>query len=282
MQQIYLFAARNNYFCNMTALSINQLKYYTSLQQKKYRNLHNCFLIEGEKMILEFLQSESQKYKVLSILALPGFIQNHKKILKNLKCIEIEARELKKISSFTTPNQAILEIEIPRQDFDLSSIQDSLSLFLDDIRDPGNLGTIIRTADWFGITNLFCSSGSVDLYNPKVLQASMGSFSRVNVVYMEAKEIIRKTSEFADFELIATAMKGLSLFENNLPAKGLLFFGNESKGLPEDLISECNYTYSIPPEPSIFHQRPDSLNLGMSAGIFMAEISRRKAIQNEN
>lgn len=266
----------------MSALSINQLKYYTSLQQKKYRNLHNSFLIEGEKMVLEFLQSEPHKFKVLSILALPGFIHNNKKILKNLKCIEIEPRELKKISSFSTPNQAILEIEIPKQEFDLSSIRNELNIFLDDIRDPGNLGTIIRTADWFGIKNLFCSSGSVDLYNPKVLQSSMGSFSRVNVLYIEAEEIIRKTADFSDFELIATTMEGINLFEKSLPLKGLLFFGNESKGLKESIISECSYAYTIPPGPSESNQRPDSLNIGMSAGIFMAELSKRKTIQNES
>lgn len=263
----------------MSFLSKNQLKYYSSLQQKRYRYQSGRFLVEGEKMIREFLELDEPGLKAVKLLALPEFLSDNQQFQKCVECVEISERDLKKISSLKTPNKAVLELEIPEITFRFENIQDKFSVFLEDIRDPGNLGTIMRTADWFGIDTILISPESVDPYNPKVIQSSMGSFARLRVYEVAAADLIEDAKKCRDFTISGTSMEGDNLYDASLSEKGIIFFGNESRGLSDFLINACNPVLRIPGNRA--KTGPESLNLGVSVAIVLSEFSRR-FIQNEN
>jgi RNA methyltransferase, TrmH family len=256
-------------------LSNNQLKYYSSLRQKKFRQLHGKFLAEGDKIVLDILKTPDSFLSIVSLLCTNSFISHHS-IPKNIQIQLISDKELERISTLKSPNQAILELNIPEYHADFSIIQDKLSLFFEDIRDPGNLGTIVRTADWFGIDEIFCSTESVDLFNPKTIQSSMGSFARVKVHYRDSQELFQDIVDFNDYPLIATLLEGNNIYQSDLPSHGMIFFGNESKGLSKNISEKCPYKISI---PSSENSMAESLNLAISTGIICSEF-RRRFIQN--
>jgi TrmH family RNA methyltransferase len=252
-------------------LSNNQLKYYSSLKQKKFRQLYGRFLAEGDKIVIDILNSSDSFLNIVSLLCTKSFKINHN-IPKEIQIYILSEKELGRISALKSPNQAILEIEIPTYDPDFRIIKNNLSLFYEDIRDPGNLGTIIRTADWFGIQNIFCSHESVDLFNPKTIQSSMGSFARVKVHYIEPHELILKISDFPDYSLTATLLNGDIIYESELASKGMIFFGNESKGLSKDISEKCDLKFTI---PNFENSLVESLNLAISTGIICSEFRRK-------
>lgn len=231
-------------------------------------------------MVTEFLEQDQGLYRARRLFALPEFFTGKEYLEERVQCIRINEHELGKISSLSTPNSAVLEIGIPDEKPDLQSLQDKLTIYLENIRDPGNFGTIIRTADWFGMRTLVCSPGSVDLFNPKVLQASMGSFVRVRIIYMDPEELIAITSNFKPFSYTATIMEGMNVFEYELPDRGLIFFGNESGGLSDSIISKCDHRITIPGFNN--PPGPDSLNLSIAAGIIMAEMKRKSLTRSGN
>ena len=249
-------------------LSKTIVKYIQSLAHKKFRDEHGVFIAEGPKVVNELLQANHFLLKM--VCGLPGWINANTVALKNISAqekIEISETDLEKISQLKTPNKVLA---VFYQKVNVFSPDDTLyhenhfSLMLDDIQDPGNMGTIIRTADWFGVKNIICSNDCVDLYNPKVVQASMGSLSRVNVIYTELAKFI---VENKDVPVYAATLSGknLSLFKNL--KKGILLFGNESKGVNESLLKLATDQITIPK-----YGAAESLNAAVACGIILSHI----------
>ncbi len=243
-------------------LTSNLIKYITSLNQKKYRIKYNSFIVDGIKVVLELLESDYEIEYLFYTTEQPDLN------LKKYNSILITEAELKKISNLSTPNQmlAICKIKPPKK---IENIANKLSIVLDDINDPGNLGTIIRLADWFGIENIICSNNSVDLYNPKVIQSTKGSFLRVNLIYTSLEDFLSGYSE----EIYGTYMEGEAIYEVNFSSSGLLVFGNEANGISNELEKYITKKITIPRAST--KADVNSLNIAMSAAIILGEVSRK-------
>jgi len=214
-------------------ISINQQKLIRSLQQKKQREKQALFLIEGDKTITDLLSSgEMNDENTVLICATGEWISYRSAIKSSLlkKVTEAGQEELKKLSAFQTPPEVMAVVKIPDSPFEPETLKRDLTLAFDQVRDPGNLGTIIRTADWFGIRNVVCSHGSVDQYNNKVVQASMGSVIRVHVHYTDLKELINHAVRLK-IPVYGTTMDGDDLFDTPVKNPGIIVFGNESTGI---------------------------------------------------
>jgi TrmH family RNA methyltransferase len=243
-------------------LSKSQISLITALHQKKYRKEHQLFLVEGLKAITEFLNS---KYALHSIFCVNNLTSNLLKLSVKQKVFEISELELKKISNLQQPQGVLAVFEIPEKlDFVENSVDDMV-LVLDGIQDPGNLGTIIRTADWFNFRHILCSIDCVDIYNPKVVQATMGSLARVQVIYTELAPILKQTQ----LPIYGTLLNGDNIYSTNFKPKGYLVFGNEGNGISEEIISLITKRVTIPGG-----NNTESLNVAISAAICCAEIKR--------
>ncbi len=215
-------------------LSTSHIKALKLLQQKKYRRLNSQFIVEGVKLTEELLKSD---YKIKAVYALKDWIEKNNyqflRLQSGFDIIEITERELERISSLITPNEVLSVIEMPDNKLDYGNISNSLTLVLDNLQDPGNIGTIIRTADWFGISQIICSEDCADIYNSKVVQATMGSIFRVKVFYMD----LNKFFSFLPKDLIVygSFIKGESIYNCDLSRSGIIVSGNESKGISENI-----------------------------------------------
>jgi TrmH family RNA methyltransferase len=253
-------------------LSKNQIKFINSLKQKKYRDEEGLFIAEGVKIVSELLNSS---IKIKEIYAVKKYIENLS-TKGHAQLYEVSEIELKKISSLTTPNQVIAIAEISKYDLQNEDISSKLSIALDDIQDPGNLGTIIRIADWFGIENIICSGNSVDVYNPKVVQATMGSIARVKVHHTSLNDFLAIFSR--DFKIYGTILSGENIYHQKLSNKGIILLGNESKGISEKLLSYVTDKVSIPS----FGKKPknaDSLNVAIAAAVICSEFRKNILIE---
>jgi len=237
----------------------NQIKLIKSLQQKKYRIQHGMFVAEGIKTVQELLDSTIEAKKI--------FTTDVSAFNANADIIEqISAAELKQISGLKNPNRVVGLFNIPKREIPKSV---DWVVALDDVRDPGNLGTIIRLCDWYGIKYLVCSENTVDCFNPKVLQATMGSIARVNVGYTNLEDYL----EAVDLPIFGAFMDGSSVYTEKLPESGVLVMGNEANGISkkiEDLISS---KISI---PQFGKETAESLNVATASAILLNEIRRRK------
>lgn len=239
-------------------LSKNQIKGITSLHQKKQRFANQLFFAEGIKVIQELVESNFE-------LAHLYTTQNDfEEVSKDKKTI-IPESDLKKISALSTPNTCLAVFTIPAEKKILES---GLILALDSIRDPGNLGTILRLCDWFGITQLLCSKETVDIYNPKVVQATMGSIARVNVNYIDLDSYIKKTK----LDVFGTFMDGNNIYKSNLPQEGLIIMGNEANGISPELEKLVKIRLSIPRFGTL--QKTESLNVATATAIILSEFRR--------
>lgn len=235
-------------------LTNNDTKLINSLVKKKFRQKYNKFVVEGVKNIKEVLNSSIYVEKIYSIDDTFNDFPS--------KNILITERELKKISQLVTPNTALAVCEIPQE----KNIQkNGFIIALYDIRDPGNLGTIIRMADWFGIQQIVCSKETVDLYNPKVIQSTMGSFIRVQINYTDLEEFFETYSH----PILGTFMDGENLYKTKLPEKAVLLMGNEANGISEKLESFVTQRLSIPRMGKL--QQTESLNVAMATSIILGE-----------
>ena len=239
------------------SLSKNQLKLITSLQQKKYRIKHNLFVAEGTKVVKEFLDSNFELDQLFCI--------NDLEYKKSFEPVLISNEELKKISSLKTPNNVLAVFKIPNA---LDLLDKGLILVLDEINDPGNLGTIIRLCDWFGVDQLVCSLNTVDCYNAKVVQSSMGSLTRVSVVYAELELFLKKTK----LPKFATLMNAKSIYESELPKNAVIVMGNEANGINNEVLSLLNNSISIPRFGKL--QKTESLNVANATAILLSEFRR--------
>jgi TrmH family RNA methyltransferase len=258
-------------------LSINQSKLIRSLQQKKYRKKHGMFIIEGEKIIADLTVSGvlNTENTVLNCATI-DWIENTVLIGEEIKSrfIEVEYDEIKKLSSMKTPPKVFSLARIPQLEFSTEMLRSDLCLAFDYIRDPGNLGSIIRTADWFGIKNIFCSKDSVDAYNPKVVQASMGGIMRVNVHYLDLPELFSKINSL-HIPIYGTVMDGDDFYDAQVKTPGLLVFGNESKGISEELNEFFRSKIRIPDYPK-GETGSESLNIAASVAVICSEVRRRR------
>ena len=238
-------------------LSKNQLKLITSLQQKKYRNTHNLFIAEGTKVVNELLNSNFELEQL--------FCVNTSSYENNEKIIQISEEELKKISSLKTPNNVLGLFKIPLEE---ELIKDGFILALDEINDPGNLGTIIRLCDWFGVNQLICSTNTVDCYNSKVVQASMGSLTRVSLVYTNLSTYLQNTS----LPKYASLMEGENVYKSVLPKNAILVMGNEANGISNSILKLLTNSVSIPRFGD--SQQTESLNVATATAILLSEFKR--------
>jgi len=235
-------------------LSKSQIKLINSLSQKKFRTQQQLFVVEGVKGVNEFLKSEFKLHQLFTTEAI--FDCEHTLITD---------AELKKISSLKSPNTVLAIFHIPEvQPVDSSG----LVVALDDVRDPGNLGTIIRLCDWFGIKNLVCSLATVDCYNTKVIQATMGSLTRVTINYLDLEAYLKSNPN----PKMGTFMDGDNVYQTALPKQGVLVMGNEGNGISK-VIENCITTrVSIPRFGNL--QATESLNVATATAIFLSELKR--------
>ena len=237
-------------------LSNKYHKLINSLSQKKYRQKHQLFVVEGVKVVREFLKSSYE----LEIL----FSTDND--FSFLDCfIEVSPQELKKISSLKTPNKVLALFKIPRETKVDSS---GLILALDTINDPGNLGTIIRLCDWFGVKQLICSRETVDCYNSKVVQASMGSLTRVSISYLNLAAYLETVSS----PIFVADMDGVSVYKSQLPSSAILVMGNEANGISEPIKQLISSKLSIPRYGN--SQQAESLNVASATAILLNEFRR--------
>ncbi|MNK10969.1 23S rRNA (uridine(2479)-2'-O)-methyltransferase [compost metagenome] len=239
-------------------VSKNQIKTITGLQQKKYRKQHKLFFAEGIKVVQELINSNFELHQLFTTQEIFTGIAKDKVEL-------ISEAELKKISALATPNVCLALFVMP----DEKPITGSgLIVALDDVRDPGNLGTIIRLCDWFGIAHLVCSEQCVDVFNPKVVQATMGSITRVNVVYTDLEEYLRKTS----LPVFGTFMDGENIYSESLPENGIIVMGNEANGISAPIENIVGHKIAIPRFGDL--QQTESLNVATAAAIILSEFRR--------
>lgn len=252
-------------------LSKNKVKYINSLSAKKFRQQYHKFVAEGDKIVQEILQAASLKIELL--VATESWLEANRPLIR-LSPAQIESvteAELKKVSSLTTPHQALIVADYLPTSIEENVVRNDWSLYLDGIQDPGNMGTILRTADWFGIQHVFCSKTCVDVYNPKVLQASMGAFLRVKVVELS---FLDWKKQFPALPVYGTLLHGNSLHNVHFEKSGILVLGNEGNGISTDILPYLDKKITIPKHPQ---GGAESLNVGVATGILCAAI--RSAVQ---
>lgn len=249
-------------------LSKNEIKQIRSLRQKKYRRQHNAFVVEGEKSVSEVVKSHLHILKVVHTPRMSHAVVN----LTDVSLSEVDEQTMQSLSSFTTAAGILAVVAIPDIDFTPDRFSDTV-LALDGITDPGNLGTIVRTADWFGITDILCAEDCVDLYNPKTVQATMGSLVRVRVHYVPLAETLAELQRH--FELYGLAMEGAPLHTIRSNVRKILIAGSEANGISTQVASLTGKFISIPAYRSNPHKRPESLNVSIATAIACYELNRK-------
>jgi TrmH family RNA methyltransferase len=238
-------------------LSKNQVRFINSLRRKKIRKTKGLFLAEGKKLVLDLLNSDIQ---VDMIYGLSGF-----ECPESFNVQQISERELRSISSLTAPNEVLAIFKIPETK---PVLKKGLAVALDDVNDPGNLGTIIRLCDWFDIPQILCSQNTVDCYNPKVVQSSMGSLARVQINYLDLADHLKNEKR----TIYGTFMEGESLYETSFEEDGILVMGNEANGISDEIRPLVEKELSIPQFGT--KQKTESLNVAMATAIFLSEMRR--------
>jgi len=247
-------------------MTVNELKYITSLHLDKFRKEQQSFLVEGPKLLEELLRSS---FNIKAVYALSEWIDTAKNIPQSLNIIKVSPKELSRISQLKTPNQLVAEVTMKKNVLLRPSDSKEWIIALDNINNPGNLGTIIRTADWFGVRHIVCSSNCADFYNPKVLQATMGSFTRVNVSYTDLAQWL--SDETQKTPVYGATMDGNSLYDIKIEKNGILLIGNESHGISQNLNRFIFKKIKIP----AYGGGAESLNASIATAVILAELRRR-------
>lgn len=249
-------------------LSKNKIKAIRSLELKKNRQTTGLFVAEGPKVVHDLLEIMPAK----TLLATQVWLnQNSTSSILTDELIEVSEEELRKVSFLQHPQHVIAVFPQNGIEQDEIQLQDTLSIFLDGIQDPGNLGTILRIADWFGIKNIVCSPDTVDVYNPKVVQATMGSIARIRTTYADLSEILSKLPP--DFPIYGTLLDGDNIYANHLTPRGVIVMGNEGKGISPAIRNKVNRRLRIPNFPPD-RVTADSLNVAVATAIVCSEFRR--------
>ncbi|MBK1441625.1 RNA methyltransferase [Parapedobacter sp. ISTM3] len=248
-------------------LSKLQIRTIASLQHKKFRREHGLFVVEGVKSVTEFLRSD---YTVQHVFYTSQAATKLTKIPQNIKSDEISDSDLQRISALKTPQGVLALVRIPTAPpITDNMLRNTFHLVLDDIQDPGNLGTIIRTAEWFGLKRIICSVSSVDAYNPKAVQASMGSLARMQLVYTDIRALVAQ----APVPIFGAVLNGLSLYEADFGHEGLIVLGNEGNGISQAVLPHINHHITIPRVG-----QAESLNVAISAALFCSALARKETL----
>jgi len=240
------------------ALSKNNIKLIQSLKKKKGREKAGLFIVEGKKSVAEFVASPN--YELFQLFC----TEQSANLFENPEVIS--EQELKNISLLVSPDDCLALFKLPQKEH-LS--KEGLIIALDQVNDPGNLGTIIRLADWFGVNQIWCAKGTVDAFNPKVVQSTMGSLTRVSLVYTDLVESILESN----LRTFVTAMDGDNIYLTNLPQNGIIIMGNEANGVSDNLLNKSDCKLAIPSfgENGV----TESLNVATATGIILSEFRRR-------
>ncbi len=250
-------------------ISQNRIKLINSLSKKKFRDINHLFIAEGEKLVKDLYQSG---IKLKWIYCLDEWIENHTEIKGN-EIIRTSNQYLKKISQLKTPPPVIAICEIPQYNISKINFSHLLTIVLDDIQDPGNMGTIIRLADWFGIENIICSKDTVDAYNPKVIQATMGAIASVKVHYTDLVNFFNQ--EKNNTPIFGTFLDGDDIYNQKLSENGFIVMGNEGQGISSEIETLVSNKLLIP-NFSGNKNLSESLNVSTATAITLSEFKRRK------
>ena len=231
------------------------MKFVRQLEQKKYRKKEQLFVAEGPKVVGDLLRAG---FKTRFVFATSEWAHHGQSFQ------EVSKEELQRLSFLQHPQEVLAVFEIPTKALAAPS---TLALALDDVQDPGNLGTIIRIADWFGITTIYCSEGTADVWNPKVVQATMGSIARVNIIYTDLADMIRN----AEVPVYGTLLDGQNIYTQDLTREGIIVMGNEGNGISPEIRQLITHKLLIPQ----FHEGPESLNVAIATAITCSEFRRR-------
>ena len=256
-------------------LSKNTISFIRSLHQKKFREEEQLFIAEGHKLVDELLESG---YAIQSVVATEKAMSDFEDRLSGRvgEVYTATEKDLERISALTTPQQVLAVAAIPRRSLKLSDLEAKLTLLLDDVRDPGNMGTILRIAHWFGVGQVICSLNSVDAHHPKVVQASMGSLFHMPVYEAGLEGLLSELKQVSKIPVYATVLGGEDMFQTKLSNEGVIIFGNESMGIRTSLQELATTCLSIPSFESTSGNRPESLNVAVSAAIVLAEFSKQR------
>jgi TrmH family RNA methyltransferase len=255
-------------------LSKNKIKFINTLKKKKHRNEKGLFIAEGTKVVTDLLDQGMEAELLCATEAwLATYPVFHSANIT--EHIEITEKELQKISTLSTPQEVLAIFRIPPDRISEEDLSRQLSLVLDKINDPGNLGTIIRIADWFGIPNIICSSNTVDVYNPKTVQATMGSVGRVSVAYRELDSLLKEAAGWPGFNIYGSFLEGENLYQAHLGETGMIVMGSESHGIDQKLLPYINRRLYIPSFPVSGTTGAESLNVSVATGIVCSEFRRR-------
>jgi len=248
-------------------LSKNKIKLITSLSQKKFRDETGFFVAEGTKLVLDL----SEAFSCEMLIATTDWLSMNKKIIAS-ETIETTADELKRISNQKSPQGVLAVFKKTKYQFQLADLESKLSLALDDVQDPGNLGTIIRIADWFGIYDVFCSENSADAFNPKTVQATMGALARVRVHSVNLSELLSQCKP--RIPVYGTLMNGENIYQKSLTNNGIIVMGNEGNGIKAEIENLVTARLLIPNFP-VGQITSESLNVGVATALICAEFRRR-------
>ena len=256
-------------------ISKNKIKWIHSLEMKKFRKETGCFLAEGPKIVGELLSC----FNCQLLVATSPWLQEMKPLLPSCEVIEVTDEELAKASLQKSPQQVLALFSLPQELLSASAIlpveapRESLCLALDGVQDPGNMGTIIRLADWFGIEHIFCSPNSADAFSPKCVQATMGALARVKLHYISLPDLIRG---LPDVPIYATLLDGENIYSQPLSDNGLIIMGNEGNGISEEVRKMVNRKLFVPNYPAT-RSTSESLNVSIATAIVCAEFRRQAA-----
>ncbi len=240
-----------------------------NLEKKKFREKYNLFKVEGEKLVQELLLSDMT---IDTLLARPSWIERNVKNIRQYNTIEVNEIEMGRISNFKSLPEVIALAQIPVKEHSPEEIKNELSVVLNGIQDPGNIGTILRLSDWFGIRNIFCDHDCANIFNPKSVQASMGAIFRVNVFYLDLVEFIPRFVD-QDFPCYGAFLEGENIYRTDLRTKGFIVMGNEGNGISPEIERFVTRKITI---PSFAHSpySTESLNVGVATGIILSEFKR--------
>lgn len=241
----------------------SEIQLVRSLSDKRGRSEHGLFVAEGAKLIGELRRSD---LRIRRIFATEGLFEG-----PEIECVT--EKEMERLSLLKTPSNSLALVEIPRYRLDAAHVGQRLTLALDDVQNPGNLGTIIRLADWFGIGEILCSPATADCFNPKVVQATMGAILRVRVHYVELAPLLAQAAA-RGVPVYGTFLEGENLYDTQLGRGGIIVMGNEGRGVRPDVAQAVTRKLFIPPFPAE-RRASESLNVAMATGIVCAEFRRR-------
>lgn len=250
----------------MYKVSNNTIKFVASLSQKKYRDKEGCFIAEGNKCV----RDTWDYFKCRMLIATQNWYESYGNCT-HMDVLQIATRQqMQKMSQFSNPSDVIAVYETPEVSYTPQEVKENINIVLEGVQDPGNLGTIIRLADWYGIKNIFCNKQTVDVYNHKVIQATMGAISRVKVHYCDLEELIES---FPEMDVFGTTLDGENIYSTTLPDRCFVIFGNEGNGMSERLKAMTTRNLYIPSRV-VDGSTSESLNVGLAAAITISEFCR--------